>query len=385
MLRAAVTASTIMDCPRFKVADVPRGVHWALTRTATVFGRGISRIAMVAVVLASIGVVTSQKQSGPYRPDAVGAYRLPNLTSTVLPPMCDDFAAACAAEAAGKYHHAMHFYEEKYSVCGDHGWNLTGHSQGFTDFVVFKTTPCGLPVVIKQAMVPAEIVECQILRRLTSKTLYLRCPGCFPKFYHLSQFTQACYSEAVPVVPGKFAFLQTSKINRDRDIAVAKRLYLQAVTIVQVLREVNIEHRDLKPQNILLRNMTREDGSVSLQVVLVDFGAARRLSGHHIQLNETTHDIIWTNYTPDDTGTFLAHSTDNYLNDLFEITCWFYTRVRISKLCQSHSITQYPDDAVNDTSSLAYALVTIMNKYASRVINPDFDLISGIVQNVTHF
>lgn len=106
-------------------------------------------------------------------------------------------------------------------------------------------------------------------------------------FYHLSTFTQACYSELVPVIPGKFSFLQIGQqatANINRDIAVAKQLYTQAVTIVQVLRDVNVEHRDLKPQNILLRNMTREDGSSSLQVVLVDFGAATQLSGDPIIL-----------------------------------------------------------------------------------------------------
>jgi hypothetical protein len=347
--------------------------------------------AVLQVHVFSIILVTicAQHLSGPYRSSLIGTYQLPNLTSTVLPAMCNDFADACAAEAAGDHYLAIKLYEERYPVCGDHGWNLIGHSQGFNDFVLFKTTPCGLPVAIKSAVHPA---ECIILKHLTVSASSGICPGCFPRFYYLSNFTQACYTEDVPQL-NRLNWGFPGKYNKG-DFLRVKHLYLETLSIVRVLRAHNIEHRDYTFRNILLRNATRPDGTVHPQVVFVDFGSAKQLNGEPYPVKDDEYSWASSKHgapraLASSTGnpTSLRHKrrispVHSYLNDVFAVTCMFSSALGHAT-CTENVVPLPP--TVPNYASLRYALRLIMNRYADRPIEPDFPWIGNVVRNTTQF
>jgi serine/threonine protein kinase len=315
-----------------------------------------------------------------FSPDRVGLYSLPKISSHALPAVCGNFSEACAAEAAEKYELAMQLYEERYEQCGDHGWNITGRSSGSNEVVTFKTTPCGLRVAIKAAHTPK---ECSVLRFLSSRTVQQECPGCFPRYYFLSNFTHACYSEAVQKAEirgfrGKYANLQH-----------VKAFYLQALKMVSVLRKYNIEHRDLSFRNILLRNMTRADGRIHQQIVFIDFGSARPLDAlkylegrdPNLPTNSKGHPFKFTFPDLDADGNVIKGTGSppvprrldgNYgYNDIYAVTCTFYMRSysEYGANCINTGPPKHPPG--NDTESLLYVYASILHKHADRSVELD--------------
>jgi hypothetical protein len=317
---------------------------------------------LVAFIL--IASSNAQYLTGPFRPDLIGKYFLPNISRSDLPPSCLDFSQACAAEAAGQYEKAIQLYEEKYSVCSDYGWNITGNSSGSNDFVVFKTTPCGgLHVAIKAAHSGK---ECRVIKDLTTGSAFEACPGCFPRYYALSNFTHACYSEYVPHHE-LFGFR-----GKTANITIAKMFFLQGVRIVKTMRSQNWEHRDFGLRNIAMRNWTLPDGRSVPQLLVFDFGAARHLEdlmGMDAKLQRQV-----TNQQRRRLDGNGLH-TDMYMLalDMCQHTYGF-------KKCPRH-VSNLPPE----TDTLLYLLTKVMKDNLYHKVEPDFRGIHELAKTVTRF
>jgi hypothetical protein len=338
----------------------------------------------------SLMVVYSQLNMGPFRADVVGTYVLPNMTSFELPRACFDFSGACAAEATGQYEKALQLYEDKYPVCGDHGWKLTGHAQGSNDYVTFKVTPCGLHVAIKQASHPK---ECLVMKQLTQGRARESCPGCFPQYYYLSNATQACYAE----------FINASHIagisGRHPEIHRVKLFYLQSVHAVKTMREQGLEHRDLSLRNILVRYTPSSlHGQWEPHIVFIDFGATRPLSDvvyldakHNVNannytshkwkrrpvsstslsagVNETKHDDVYFHHER------RRLSGNGVHTDLYSLTCAFYASIYHDLSCHG----RLPPEVPVKTTTIKYAFAKVMNTFDSHTVEPDYAAVAKLI------
>jgi serine/threonine protein kinase len=338
-------------------------------------------------------MITTVSALQAFSPDRVGLYFLPKVPNPV-PAACTNFSEACAAEAAQKYEKAIQIYEERYEQCGDFGWNVTGSSSGSNEVVTFKTTPCGLRVAIKAAHSPK---ECTVLRFLSSRTVQQECPGCFPKYYFLSNFTNACYSEAVQKAEihgfrGKYGSIQHVKF-----------FYLQALKIVAVIRRYNIEHRDLSFRNIILRNVTKPDGGIHQQIVFIDFGSARPLDALQYLdgrdpnqvANSKSHPFKFTFPDLDADGNIvkgtgvpplpLPRRLDGNFgyNDIYAVTCTFYERSYGGVQCINTGPPAFPPG--NDTRSLQFVYTSILHKHADRREQLDFAKVRQQIHDVVSF
>jgi hypothetical protein len=208
----------------------------------------------------------------------VGTLPLPNITDDKLPQHCKDFQRACDAERAGDLDTAFAIYESRYEECGDYGWTSSGREHGQHFFALFKTTPCGLSLVVK---VDRGGNECGYLKKLTTGDAYNKCPGCFPKYYYFSNFTSACYSEAITHTfelsrLGGFGKANLSESN----FHLVKSLLVQSLRILDTLRSADVEHRDIMwLRNILIHTVMKEDGKKHYRVTFIDFGSAKQ---HHL-------------------------------------------------------------------------------------------------------
>ena len=164
----------------------------------------------------------------------LGLVDLPQLDG-VVPAFCENFKPMCAAEASQNYTSALAMYEERYAKCGDHGWALNGHAHGYDAHVAFKTTPCGTKLAIKSARTHPTLdhirKECRRLRELQLPFFVAQCPGCFPKFYHYSNVTGACYAEFI-----NGNRLSTMRLRVRGTVTSVKSLALQGLHVVQTLR-----------------------------------------------------------------------------------------------------------------------------------------------------
>lgn len=319
----------------------------------------VARVLLSLATLFPLSVVNGQIKSGPYRPDAVGLYVLPQVVQTELPRSCFDHSAACRAEAAGDYETAIRLHEEKYDVCGDVGWSLQGHAAGSNDYVVFKTTPCGLPVAVKAARRTAK--ECHVLKNLTLGTAYNECPGCFPRYYFLSEKTRACYSEFVKTVP------MPALDQRRGNLTHIKAMLMQGVHAIRVLRAHGVEHRDLSFRNILRREVATPNGETHVRLVLFDFGASRPLD-----------EVLYL----DGHVKFRGRQLDGngVHTDLYVLACSFAKHTYGIQNCRGT-----PVPLQEDTSTLLHAYAVVMHTNLYHRTQPDFDLIERTVRAVVKF
>jgi hypothetical protein len=330
--------------------------------------RPIRRLPVVsALFLSLLSTSYAYLASARFRPDKIGRYELQDFTGLSLPPECSDFSEACAAEAAGDYSTAIQLYEDKYPMCGDHGWNITGHASGTNDFVVFKRTPCGLHVAIKAAHTGK---ECRIIKQLSEGQAHDACPGCFPRYYHLSNFTNACYSEFVESAPVEGLHGEHRSINH------TKALFLQAVHMIRVLRAQNLEHRDLSFRNILGRHVVYADGSKGFQLVMIDFACAKPLNtigylDEKKTLKNSLRQADRRDRRLDGNG---AHT------DLVSVACTFYHLGYKYTACR-----QALPPLIDDPTSLKHALVRVMLDYDMHDEEPDYTKIRDLVDGVQTF
>jgi hypothetical protein len=317
----------------------------------------------VAIFLSASAHVDGFLASARYRPDKIGRYELQNFTGQLLPPECSDFSEACTAEAGGDYARAIELYEARYATCGDHGWNITGHASGTNDFVVFKRTPCGLHVAIKAAHTGK---ECHVLKQLSEA--HDACPGCFPRYYHLSNFTNACYSEYVESVRVEGIHGEHRSINR------TKALFLQAVHMIRVLRAHNLEHRDLSFRNILGRHVVHSDGSKGFQLVMIDFACAKPLD----TLGYLDRKKLAKANLRQRMERRLDGNGDH--TDLVSVACTFYHLGYRYTSCR-----QSIPPLMDNPKSLKYALVRVMQDYDMHDVEPDYGMIRAMIGAVETF
>jgi hypothetical protein len=327
-------------------------------------------------------VFNGQIYSGPYRPDLVGQFVLPNVQGVESRADCNDFSRACVAEASGDYETAISLYEDKYVACGDHGWNITGHADGSNDFVVFKRTPCGLHVAIKPARTGK---ECRILRNLTSTEVYAECPGCFPRYYHLSNLTKACYSQYVQ--PTRLPGFHPS----NRNVEHVKTLYLQLVHIIRVLRAHNLEHRDMSFRNLMATAVgTSPTGVQQVRLVMFDFGAAKPLDslGYldrtqeklRLKRNHEEHAVVGTP-TPRRLDGNGLHT------DIYAASCTFMDKLYNEPQGLPRAETCWRDilPVTTDPNSMRHALVQIMMDNDNHTVHPQYHRIRALVDAVSRF
>jgi hypothetical protein len=180
----------------------------------------------------------------------VGTLPLPNITDDKLPQHCKDFQRACDAERAGDLDTAFAIYESRYEECGDYGWTSSGREHGQHFFALFKTTPCGLSLVVK---VDRGGNECGYLKKLTTGDAY-------NKLSRLGGFGKANLSES--------------------NFHHVKSLFVQSLRILDTLRSADVEHRDFMwLRNILIHTVMKEDGKKHYRVTFIDFGSAKQ---HHL-------------------------------------------------------------------------------------------------------
>jgi hypothetical protein len=323
---------------------------------------------LIPVYLASsvLTLCQCQVRSNTYRPSLIGDFVLPNITQSHLPATCFDFSQACAAEDAGDYESAILLYEEKYTTCGDHGWNTTGHASGSNDFVVFKRTPCGgLHVAVKAAR---SHKECHVIKELTTGKAFNECPGCFPRYFTLSNFTHACYSEYVPHHE-IFGFR-----GKTANLTIAKMFFLQGVRIVKAMRAQGWEHRDFGLRNIAMRSWTQPDGRLAPQLLVFDFGAARHLEdlkGMDAKLQRHIEEGVGHRRRLDGNG----FHTDMYML-AFDLCQHTYG----PKLCPKRA-----ESLPNRADSLLYLFLKVMRDNLYHGVEPDFRGIYELARSITRF
>jgi hypothetical protein len=121
------------------------------------------------LLLAFLSTAFAAMRYPKYNESFVGRYKLAKIDVNNPPIGCKDFMDACIAEKEGRYGDAMRLYEAKYATCGDFGWSTEGYSDGSYYTVVFKTTPCGMPVAVKGLQTPK---DCLRLKELTTGASY---------------------------------------------------------------------------------------------------------------------------------------------------------------------------------------------------------------------
>lgn len=185
-----------------------------------------------------------------FAPNYVGTMKLPSVDPAALPTRCRDFNELCSLETEGMFELAFAGFEERYTECGDFGWSVDGSAHGSEYSVTFKTTPCGTRTAVKGLRTPK---ECTALKLLTTGQSAAECPGCFPQHYYYSNTTKACYSEFLDSQVPMHKVVGRSLGVTAQEVAHIKRVFLQGVRAILVLRSHNIEHHDLSFRNMLLR------------------------------------------------------------------------------------------------------------------------------------
>jgi serine/threonine protein kinase len=313
---------------------------------------------LLIVSLAMVISANAQRRTGPYRPGVIGEFQIPVVDPATMPSFCSDFTSACQAEANDDYEEAVKLYEDRYPLCGDFGWNVTGSNKGSNDFVVFKTSPCGTPMAIKAAH---SAKECKRLKELTTGTAYEECPGCFPRYYALSNVTNCCYSE----------FILTKKYNVLRKkpelFHRVKALYLQGITAIRTLRSHNVEHRDLSYRNLLFREVVDDHGLRHLRLVLFDFGASLPLDG-----------LEKLDPKPVSAGPRVL--SNGRFPDIFALTCTFTRHLYNRFECRDHAM-----DLPEDRATLLYAFAKIMQDNELHSQSPNYQLIAKLVKQAKDY
>lgn len=183
-------------------------------------------------------------------------------------PLCANFTTACTAEAEGRLAEAFSIYESLYITCGDLGWGDMGTGTGARSVVLLRTTPCGLPVVVKRSK---SSIECDVLQLATTAASTAACPGCFPRCYYYGNTTLGTYIELLPneTIPLVNFFKYPPHIH------TIKSLFLQGLSAIKLLRSVGWEHNDLGKSNMWITRKINGDGTVHYKLALFDLGFAR--------------------------------------------------------------------------------------------------------------
>jgi serine/threonine protein kinase len=90
--------------------------------------------------------------------------------------------------------------------------------------------------------------------------------------------------------------------------------FIQAVMILRELHQRQIIHRDIKPSNLMLRSSTPAAPSKNDQLVLIDFGGAKQLSGSVWRSHSTSTRLYSSGYSPQEQirGGNIGPSADFY-------------------------------------------------------------------------
>lgn len=299
-------------------------------------------VVVVGAVAPAAALHFKGREVVPYNRSQIGLVDLPAVDAdpSAMPPFCFDFSVTCALEKEMRYEAAFQLYEERYKVCGDAGWTLQGSTHGLDAQVAFKTTPCGTIVAVKGSREIDTLShikqECTVLKELSENAKKDRSVGYFPAYYYWSPRSQACYSG---FVAGGISVKINIGQSRYHNVFFrsVKALVLQAIDIVRVLVDHNIEHRDLTFRNMIVTGRVHKQ-TPHFSVVVLDFGASGRTG------------------TPVDPHRHVAGNKGH--SDLFTMVCQFALH-----LVPGHSCMTAPVSNISsyNTTSLAYAVMTILN------------------------
>jgi hypothetical protein len=211
--------------------------------------------------------------------DRFGVLKLPKIDYKHLPHECNaPLPDACLAEDVGNYSKAFSVYESRLEMCGWKGFirqRMTG--EGKVAPVYLMTSPCGTQFTgkfgHKEHSVNHIIRNCDFLRRLLPRVSDDHCRGCFPKYFHFSNYTGVCYAELVHAMPMP-AFLQhVNRTNPEALMATVRLALHQGLDALRILQSEGMRHQDLTFRNVMVRVKPRNDPS-PFRVVIYDFGVS---------------------------------------------------------------------------------------------------------------
>jgi hypothetical protein len=167
-------------------------------------------------------------------------------------------------------------YEQRLETCGLIGWTKVGIlGRGHVSAMSLRITPCGLHVAMKathSAVAQLGVnIDCSVLEMLMRYQNDPRCNACFPKYYHLSNYTGVCYAEYVAAVPIAVYFDHINA-NSTAGFQHVRKAFVEGLGALSVLQEAGVKHRDLSFRNMLIRLPSRD--SKEYRVVILDFGSA---------------------------------------------------------------------------------------------------------------
>jgi hypothetical protein len=95
--------------------------------------------------------------------------------------------------------------------------------------------------------------------------------GLWIRYLYHSEKTATCYNEFVDSQPlEKFLKGVGGLRGGEPDIPSLKLLFLQAINALEILREEGMVHRDMQPQNMLVRRLPTTS-TQPFQLVVMDF------------------------------------------------------------------------------------------------------------------
>jgi hypothetical protein len=208
-----------------------------------------------------------------------GVLQLPEIDYDNLPARCSfPDPKGCQAEAIRDYATAFFIHEQRLTTCGWHGFGRNKIlGEGKVAPVYVLTSPCGLQFTGKfgrsEHSVNHVARNCDFLRLLAPHVRDPGCTGCFPEYYHFSNYTGVCYAELVHAMPMP-AFLD--HINRTHPEAVlqtAKLALRQGMNALRIMQSQGMRHQDLTFRNVMVRVRPQNDPA-PFRVVIFDFGVS---------------------------------------------------------------------------------------------------------------
>jgi hypothetical protein len=213
-------------------------------------------------------------------PGRFGTLVLPHLDYGNLPPECDaPPPGSCEAEASGDFHKAFTMYESRLMKCGWKGFDrrrMTG--EGVVAAVFLLSSPCGLNFTGKFGHKNGEahphvVRNCDFLARLAPRVEDSDCRGCFPKFYHYSNYTGVCYAELIHAMPMTAFLDHINAMQHDAVLPTVKLALHQGLSSLKIIQSERIRHQDLSFRNVMVRIRPQGDPA-PFRVVIFDFGSS---------------------------------------------------------------------------------------------------------------
>jgi hypothetical protein len=211
--------------------------------------------------------------------DRFGVLRLPKIDYNHLPHECKTpLLDSCLAEDAGDYETAFSIHESRLETCGWKGFvrqRMTG--EGKVAPVYLMTSPCGTQFTgkfgHKEHSINHVIRNCDFLKRLLPRVSDDSCRGCFPKYYHYSNYTDVCYAELVHAMPMPAFLSHINKTHPEALLSTVKLAMHQGMSALRILQSEGMRHQDLTFRNVMVRVRPQND-LAPFRVVIYDFGVS---------------------------------------------------------------------------------------------------------------